>query len=51
MAEDKQRIALVTGGMGGLGEAICAKLAAGHVTAHRDPFVDGQQVARQVIRF
>ena len=36
MAEDKQRIALVTGGMGGLGEAICAKLAAGHnvVTTH-----------------
>jgi acetoacetyl-CoA reductase len=37
MAEGKQRIALVTGGMGGLGEAICAKLAAqGHnvVTTH-----------------
>ncbi len=37
MAESKQRIALVTGGMGGLGEAICAKLAAlGHnvVTTH-----------------
>ena len=37
MAENKQRIALVTGGMGGLGEAICAKLAAlGHnvVTTH-----------------
>ena len=28
MAQDKQRIALVTGGMGGLGEAICVKLAA-----------------------
>ena len=28
MAEDKRRIALVTGGMGGLGEAICVKLAA-----------------------
>src|SRR2546427_9696452 len=36
MAENKQRVALVTGGMGGLGEAICAKLAAGHnvVTTH-----------------
>jgi acetoacetyl-CoA reductase len=37
MAQDKQRIALVTGGMGGLGEAICVKLAAlGHtvVTTH-----------------
>ena len=37
MAKDKQRIALVTGGMGGLGEAICVKLAAlGHtvVTTH-----------------
>ena len=28
MAEDKRRIALVTGGTGGLGEAICVKLAA-----------------------
>src|SRR5258708_8721223 len=28
MAQDKQRVALVTGGMGGLGEAICIKLAA-----------------------
>jgi acetoacetyl-CoA reductase len=28
MAENKKRIALVTGGMGGLGEAICLKLAA-----------------------
>ena len=28
MAQDKHRIALVTGGMGGLGEAICLKLAA-----------------------
>jgi len=28
MAEDKRRVALVTGGMGGLGEAICIKLAA-----------------------
>ena len=28
MAQDKHRIALVTGGMGGLGEAICVKLAA-----------------------
>src|SRR5213593_1661937 len=28
MAEHKQRVALVTGGMGGLGEAICIKLAA-----------------------
>src|SRR6266581_389829 len=28
MAENKHRIALVTGGMGGLGEAICLKLAA-----------------------
>ena len=28
MAENKKRTALVTGGMGGLGEAICAKLAA-----------------------
>src|SRR5271156_637029 len=27
MAEKKKRTALVTGGMGGLGEAICAKLA------------------------
>ena len=26
--ESKQRVALVTGGMGGLGEAICIKLAA-----------------------
>ncbi len=37
MAESKQRVALVTGGMGGLGEAICVKLAAlGHsvVTTH-----------------
>ena len=36
MAENKQRVALVTGGMGGLGEAICAKLALGHtvVTTH-----------------
>src|SRR6266481_2093282 len=37
MAQDKKRVALVTGGMGGLGEAICAKLAAlGHtvVTTH-----------------
>ena len=37
MAKDKQRVALVTGGMGGLGEAICVKLAAlGHtvVTTH-----------------
>ena len=28
MASDKHRVALVTGGMGGLGEAICIKLAA-----------------------
>jgi acetoacetyl-CoA reductase len=28
MAENKKRVALVTGGMGGLGEAICVKLAA-----------------------
>ena len=28
MATDKHRVALVTGGMGGLGEAICIKLAA-----------------------
>jgi acetoacetyl-CoA reductase len=28
MAENKHRIALVTGGMGGLGEAVCLKLAA-----------------------
>jgi len=28
MAESKRRVALVTGGMGGLGEAICIKLAA-----------------------
>ena len=28
MAENKSRVALVTGGMGGLGEAICIKLAA-----------------------
>ena len=28
MAESKTRVALVTGGMGGLGEAICIKLAA-----------------------
>ena len=28
MAQDKHRTALVTGGMGGLGEAICVKLAA-----------------------
>jgi len=28
MADNKKRIALVTGGMGGLGEAICIKLAA-----------------------
>jgi len=28
MAESKSRVALVTGGMGGLGEAICIKLAA-----------------------
>ena len=28
MAHDKHRVALVTGGMGGLGEAICIKLAA-----------------------
>jgi acetoacetyl-CoA reductase len=28
MAQDKKRVALVTGGMGGLGEAICLKLAA-----------------------
>ena len=37
MAHDKKRVALVTGGMGGLGEAICVKLAAlGHavVTTH-----------------
>ena len=28
MATDKHRVALVTGGMGGLGEAVCIKLAA-----------------------
>ena len=28
MAENKKRVALVTGGMGGLGEAICVKMAA-----------------------
>ena len=28
MAQDKHRVALVTGGMGGLGEAVCVKLAA-----------------------
>jgi acetoacetyl-CoA reductase len=32
MANNKKRIALVTGGMGGLGEAICLKLAALGVT-------------------
>src|SRR3982074_1717491 len=37
MAQDKKRVALVSGGMGGLGEAVCVKLAAlGHsvVTTH-----------------
>ena len=35
MAKDKQRIALVTGGMGGLGEAICvARCARPRVTTH-----------------
>jgi acetoacetyl-CoA reductase len=28
MADNKKRVALVTGGMGGLGEAICVKLSA-----------------------
>ncbi len=28
MANDKHRVALITGGMGGLGEAICIKMAA-----------------------
>ena len=34
MAMDKHRVALVTGGMGGLGEAICVKLAALGYTFH-----------------
>ena len=50
MATDKHRVALVTGGMGGLGEAICIKLAAlGYtvVTTHSPGNTKAQRVARR----
>ena len=41
-----QRIALVTGGMGGLGEAICMKLARMGIKGHRDLFAEQHQGGR-----
>src|SRR5215470_10315461 len=55
---DKHRIALVTGGMGGLGEAICVKLAAlGYsvVTTHSPGNAKAQEwlasMAKQGLKF
>ena len=45
---DKHRVALVTGGMGGLGEAICVKLAA--LATGRDDAFAGQHTGRRVAR-
>ena len=46
MAGKNQRVALVTGGMGGLGEAICIKLADARLQRRDDPFARQHQGRR-----
>ena len=42
----KQRVVLVTGGMGGLGEAICIKLADAGLQGRRDVLAGQHQVRK-----